>query len=229
MNALILGATGLVGHELLELLIFDNRFTKIDLLSRRELDLRSIKVTNHVLDLTNVSALPYINHPDVLFITFGTTIKKAGSKRNQFAIDVEIPEKIMQLAKEKGVKKCVLISALGVAKYSPFFYSRMKANLEERAKKIGFEQLIIVKPSVLEGPRIEKRKGEELSVIIGNAIAKTGLIDKYKPVNAIDAAKSMIQCLYVFENGIHYVNSDEIHLLAKKYTEQEWQFKADEF
>jgi len=229
MNALILGATGLIGHELLELLILDKRFTKIDLLSRRELDLRSIKVTNHVMDLINVKELPFINHPDVLFITFGTTIKKAGSKRNQFAIDVVIPDKIMHLAKEIGIKKCVLISALGVAKYSPFFYSRMKADLEQRARDIGFEQLIIIKPSVLEGPRIEKRKSEEFSVVIGNAIAKTGLIDKYKPVNAIDAAKCMIQSLYEFENGIHFINSDKIHLLAKKYTENEWQFKADEF
>jgi uncharacterized protein YbjT (DUF2867 family) len=229
MNALILGATGLVGHELLELLIMDKRFSKIDLLSRRELDLRSIKVTNHVLDLTNVSSLPYVNHPDVLFITFGTTIKKAGSKRNQLIIDVEIPEKIMRLAKEKGVEKCVLISALGVAKYSPFFYSRMKANLEEKAQNIGFNQLIIVKPSVIEGPRSEKRKGEELSVLIGNTIAKTGLIDKYKPVNAIDAAKCMIQVLFEYEKGIHYISSDKIHHFAKKYTDHEWQFKAEPF
>ena len=229
MNALILGATGLVGHELLELLIMDNRFSKIDLLSRRELDLRSIKVTNHVLDLSNVHALPYVNHPDVLFITFGTTIKKAGSKHNQFKIDVVIPYKIMKLAKEKGVKKCVLISALGGSKYSPFFYSRMKANLEDRAKEIGFEQLIIIKPSVLEGPRIEKRRGEEISVKIGNAIAKTGLIDKYKPVGANELAKSMIQSVFEFKGGNHSVSSNKISRLAKIYTDNEWKYKIEEY
>ncbi len=227
MNALILGATGMVGHELLELLVMDNRFAKIDLLSRRELDLRSLKVTNHVIDFRNIHSLPYINHPDVLFITFGTTIKKAGSKRNQFVIDVEIPENIMRLAREKGLRKCVLISALGVAKYSPFFYSRMKANLEERAKKIGFDQLIIIKPSVLEGSRMEKRKGEEFSVILGNAFARTGLIDKYKPVRDIDLAKCMIQCLFEVGDGVHFINSGEIDLLAKKYTDNEWQFKEE--
>jgi uncharacterized protein YbjT (DUF2867 family) len=227
MNALILGASGLVGHELLELLIMDNRFSKIDLLSRRELDLRSLKVTNHVIDFEGINTLPYINHPDVLFITFGTTIKKAGSKRNQFTIDVEIPSKIMQQTHDIGLRRCVLVSALGVGKYSPFFYSRMKANLEERAKKIGFEQLIIIKPSVLEGSRMEKRKGEELSVIIGNALAKTGLIDKYKPVRAIDLAKCMVQSLFEVGEGDHVFNSDKIHLLAKKYTENEWRFKSD--
>lgn len=228
MNALILGASGLVGHELLELLIMDGRFSKIDLLSRRELDLRSLKVTNHVVNFETINSLPDINHPDVLFITFGTTIEKAGSKRNQFAIDVEIPSKIMQLAQNIGMQKCVLVSALGVTKYSPFFYSRMKANLEERSKKIGFDQLIIIKPSVLEGARLEKRKGEELSVVFGNALAKTGLIDKYKPVRAIDLAKCMIQSLFEVGNGVHVFNSDKIHLLAKKYTENEWRFKTNE-
>jgi uncharacterized protein YbjT (DUF2867 family) len=227
MNALILGASGLVGHELLELLIMDGRFSKIDLLSRRELDLRSLKVTNHVVNFEAINSLPDINHPDVLFITFGTTIKKAGSKKNQFAIDVEIPSKIMRLAQNIGMQKCVLVSALGVTKYSPFFYSRMKANLEERSKKIGFDQLIIIKPSVLEGARLEKRKGEELSVVVGNALARTGLIDKYKPVMAIDLAKCMIQSLFEVGNGIHVFNSDKIHLLANKYTENEWRFKSN--
>ena len=133
----------------------------------------------------------------------------------------------MRLAKQIGVKKCVLVSALGVTKYSPFFYSRMKANLEERAKKHQFEQLIIIKPSVLEGPRLEKRKGEEISVMVGNALAKTGLINKYKPVGAINVAKCMIQSLFEYENGTHIVNSDKIHLLSKKYTDSEWQFRPE--
>ena len=62
MNALILGSTGLVGHELLELLVVDRRFEKIDLLSRRELDIREISVTNHMVDFASLSELP-VHHP----------------------------------------------------------------------------------------------------------------------------------------------------------------------
>jgi uncharacterized protein YbjT (DUF2867 family) len=224
MNALILGSTGLVGHDLLELLIIDKRFNKIDLLSRRELDIRDLKVTNHVVVFSELEVLPLSHKIDVLFIAFGTTLKKAGSKKNQFKIDVEIPLRIMQLAKNYGVEKCVLVSAIGVSKYSPFFYSRMKAILDEKAKKIGFKQLIIIKPSVLVGPRIEKRKGEEISIVIGNAIAKTGMIDRYRPVESIAVAKCMIQCLFEFSDGYHELNSSQILQKAKLYTENENHF-----
>jgi uncharacterized protein YbjT (DUF2867 family) len=223
MNALILGATGLVGHELLELLIMDKRFEKIDLLSRRELDMREITVTNHVVDFTNLPELP-IHHPiDVLFVAFGTTIKKAGSQANQIEVDVDIPTLVMKLSKKYGIDRCVLISALGVSKNSPFFYSRMKAQLDENAKNIGFKQLILVKPSILVGPRIEKRSGEQFSIALGNVIAKTGLIDKYKPVESISVAKCMIQSILELPDGIHEVTSDKIHEFAQRYTDNEFQ------
>jgi uncharacterized protein YbjT (DUF2867 family) len=221
MNAVILGATGLVGHELLELLIMDKRFTKIDLLSRREMDNREISVTNHVVDFDELNKWPIHHEVDVLFIAFGTTMKKAGSKEQQFEIDVNIPTKVMRLAKENGVKRCVVVSALGVSKKSPFFYSRMKAQLDENAIEMGFEQVVLVKPSVLEGPRMEKRPGEKMSIAIGNALAKTGMIDQFKPVESINVAKAMIQSLLTLPIGFHDVTSKEIHRLAKEYTQKE--------
>ena len=225
MNALILGATGLVGHELLELLVMDKRFEKIDLLSRRELDMREITVTNHVVDFSNLTELPIHHSIDVLFIAFGTTMKKAGSKIKQLEIDVDIPSLVMKLSKQFGIDRCVLISALGVSKNSPFFYSRMKAQLDENARNIGFKQLILIKPSILEGPRLEKRNAEKFSIVMGNLIGKTGLINKYRPVESIDVAKSMIQSLFDLPNGIHEVASNEIAAYAKEYTKNE--FKAE--
>jgi len=223
MNALILGSTGLVGHELLELLIADKRFDKIDLLNRRELDLREISVTNHLVDFSNLNELP-IHHPiDILFIAFGTTLKKAGSQAKQWEVDVDIPTQIMKYAKSYGIERCVLISALGVNLKSPFFYSRMKAQLDENAKQIGFKQLILIKPSVLQGPRIEKRKAEKVSILLGNVIAKTGLIDKYRPVESINVAKCMIQSAIDLPSGVHEIPSNEIVSYSKKYTDNEFE------
>lgn len=227
MNALILGGTGLVGHDLLELLISDKRFEKIELLSRRELDIREIKVTNHLVDFSNLRELPIYDKMDVLFITFGTTIKKAGSQTKQFEIDVDIPTLVMKLAKKKGVERCVLISALGVSLKSPFFYSRMKAQLDENAKKIGFKQLILIKPSILEGPRVEERTTEKWSILLGNAIGKTGLINKYKPVESINVAKCMVQSLLDLPDGTHEISSSKIMEYAKIYTEDEFNNSAD--
>ena len=221
MNALILGASGLVGHELLELLIMDPRFDKIDLLSRRELDLREVTVTNHVVDLDNLSDIPIHHSIDVVFIAFGTTIKKAGTKTKQWEVDVDIPTNVMRMCHSRGIKHCVLISALGVSKNSPFFYSRMKAQLDENARLMGFEKLVIVKPSVLDGPRLERRPGERMAVAIGHVFGKTGLFNTYRPIDAIDVAKSMIQGFLELPLGTTEIRSGEIRSFAKRYTAAE--------
>lgn len=222
MNVLILGGTGLVGSDLLEILTDDKRIGKIDLLSRRELDLRDMKVTNHVVDFSNLTELPVHHRIDVLFIAFGTTLKKAGSQNKQWEIDVDIPTEVMDLAKKYGINKCVLISSVGVGLNSPFFYGRMKARLDENAKKIGFEQLIILKPSVLVGPRFEKRQVESWSIAIGNLIGRTGLIDKYKPVESMNVAKCMIQAVFELPKGVHEIISDDIDDFASRYTPQKF-------
>jgi uncharacterized protein YbjT (DUF2867 family) len=219
MTALILGGTGLVGNQLVQLLIEDKRFETVELLARRELDQRELKVLTHVVDFNNLENLPLNSKVDVLFIAFGSTIKKAGSQAKQIEIDVEIPTKVMQLAKIHGIEKCVLISSLGVSAKSPFFYSRMKAQLDENARKIGFDELIIIKPSMLDGNRTEKRLGEKLSISIGNSLGKTGLINKYRPVEVINVAKCMIQSIIELPNGTFEISSNEIVDYAKRYSE----------
>ena len=219
MTALILGGTGLVGNQLVQLLIEDKRFETVELLTRRELDQRELKVLTHVVDFHNIENLPLNSKVDVLFIAFGSTIKKAGSQEKQVEIDVDIPTKVMQLAKKQGIEKCVLISSLGVSAKSPFFYSRMKAQLDENARKIGFDELIIIKPSMLDGNRTEKRLGEKLSISIGNSLGKTGLINKYRPVEVINAAKCMIQSIIELPNGTFEIPSNEIIDYAKRYPE----------
>ncbi len=217
MNVLVLGGTGLVGSELVNLLSEDNRVQKIDLISRRELVFRDMKVTNHMVDFDIIEELPIYHNVEILYVAFGTTIKKAGSVEKQWEIDVEIPTKIMKLAKDKGVKTCVFISAMGVHEKSPFPFSRMKAQLEVNAKAVGFDKLIMLKPSILEGVRIENRPGERISLAIGNAIAKTGMIDKYKPVEAIDVARCMIQSNIELENGVHEIPSEQIEEFSIRY------------
>ncbi len=219
MTALILGGTGLVGNQLVQLLIEDKRFETVELLTRRELDQRELKVLTHVVDFHNIENLPLNSKVDVLFIAFGSTIKKAGSQEKQVEIDVDIPTKVMQLAKKQGIEKCVLISSLGVSAKSPFFYSRIKAQLDENARKIGFDELIIIKPSMLDGNRTEKRLGEKLSISIGNSLGKTGLINKYRPVEVINVAKCMIQSVIELPNGTFEISSNEIVDYAKRYSE----------
>src|SRR5690606_2471614 len=153
-------------------------------------------------------SLPEIG-ADVLFVAFGTTLKIAGSKERQELIDVDIPTKVMQLAFAQGTKRCSLVSAVGVSERSPFFYSRMKARLDRHARETGFEHLVLVKPSVLDGDRKEKRAGEKLSIAIGNWIGKTGLLNAYRPVKAKDVAASMIYRIGTDQVGVEEIANAE--------------------
>ena len=216
MRALILGSTGLVGNELFHLLLSDNEVTHIYTVGRRSTGVSHEKVSELVVDLEQLTSLKEVN-ADVLFIAFGTTIKNAGSQENQERIDVDIPTHIMKLAKEAGIKSCALVSSVGVSEKSPFFYSRMKARLDRNAKEIGFDQLVLVKPSVLDGDRKEKRAGEKFSITLGNLIGKTGLINAYKPVKAKFVAATMIQAIKEHASNYREIASSEIPAIAKNY------------
>jgi uncharacterized protein YbjT (DUF2867 family) len=216
MKALILGSTGLVGGELLNLLINDIRFDEIHLINRSKCSVSSEKIKEHLVDFELFDDID-LPHIDVIYIAFGTTIKTAGSKENQWKIDVDIPTKVMKFAKRKRVENCVLISSLGVSKKSLFFYSRMKAQLDENAINCGFNKLIIIKPSVLDGNRKEERFGEKFSIQIGNILGKTGLIDAYRPVKAINVAATMIQSSIESTEKQKEIVSKDIPSWAKRY------------
>ena len=210
MKAIVLGASGLVGSELVRQLIEDQRFEKVYLLSRKSLDFHSTKIENYTIDFEKIDSFPFENQVDTLFIAFGTTKAIAGSKEKQFDIDVEIPSKIMTLAKAAGVRNCVLISSMGVSKKSLVFYSRMKAELDERAKKMNFEKLIILKPSMLDGDRKEKRAGEKFGISLLNLIGKTGLIENYRPIRIEKVANCMRSVIFDLPNGIHELVSKQL-------------------
>jgi uncharacterized protein YbjT (DUF2867 family) len=210
MKAIVLGASGLVGSELVRQLIEDQRFEKVYLLSRKSLDFHSTKIENYTIDFEKIASFPFENQVDTLFIAFGTTKAIAGSKEKQFYIDVEIPSKIMTRSKAAGVRNCVLISSMGVSEKSLVFYSRMKAELDERAKKMNFEKLIILKPSMLDGDRKEKRAGEKFGISLLNLIGKTGLIENYRPIRIEKVANCMRSVVFDLPNGIHELVSKQL-------------------
>lgn len=210
MKAIVLGASGLVGGELIHQLVEDQRFEKLYLLSRKTLDFMDSKISNHIVDFDKMDRFPFEDQVDTLFIAFGTTLSIAGSKEKQFQIDVEIPTHVMQLAKDAGVKNCVLVSSMGVSEKSIFFYPRMKAQLDQLARAIHFEKLVLLKPSMLDGNRKEKRTGEKVGILIGNLLGKLNVIENYRPVKIEKVAKCMRSVVFDFPSGNHEVNSKEI-------------------
>src|SRR4051812_18089976 len=200
-TALVIGATGLVGSHLVEQLAKDDYYSRIVILSRRNLQYLNPKKEVRVIDF---------DHPDVsaikgdhVFCAIGTTIKKAGSKENQYRIDCEYPERLAKIAKQIGAKKFVLVSSLGANAGSGNFYLRTKGDLEEKLKALNFESLIIIRPSFILNKRDEFRVGEKIGIVLARLLKPlmVGGLKRYSGVNASDIAKKMVGLSLSNEKG----------------------------
>jgi uncharacterized protein YbjT (DUF2867 family) len=129
---------------------------------------------------------------DVLFSSLGSTIKKAGSKENQYRIDYLYQYQTASFAAANGVPTFVLVSSMGANPKSNFFYPRMKGELERDVKEIGFQRLAILQPSILDGNRIEKRFAEHFSVCMMQIFKYIPGLWKYRPIQARIVAQAMI-------------------------------------
>ncbi len=192
-TAIVLGATGLVGSELLQQLLTDDSFSQVLVFTRRALEVSHPKLKNEVIDFNNPDSWIEKVNGDVLFSAFGTTIKKAGTKENQWKIDYTYQYQMAQAACKNGVPAMVLVSSAGASANSKIFYSRMKGELDRDIKALGFERLTIIKPSILAGHRNEKRAGEAVGLVIGKFIGIIPYLNRYKAIPASTVAKAMIK------------------------------------
>ena len=198
-SAIVLGGTGLVGSQLIDELIDDNSCQLITLIGRSDPKILSPKVVFESVDFDNQNDLLAKTHGDVLFIAFGTTIKTAKSKENFEKIDAGIPINVAKAAKQNGIEKVVIVTALGADEKSPVFYNHIKGKIENTLIGLDFSQLCILRPSLLLGERGEKRFGEKIAQNVFSKInfLFVSILKKYKAVSATQVAKAM---LYFYKN-----------------------------
>ncbi len=215
-NAIIAGATGLTGGALLARLAADKRYSNIHTLERRKRE--SIARSHHplVVDFSSPGVLPDC---DEAFCCLGTTIKKAGSQSAFRAVDFDYVLNFAKSAKSAGVKKFLVVSALGSNPKSAVFYNRVKGEMEHALEAVGFDSLHIFQPSLLLGDRAESRLAERVGIGAFAAIAPllVGRARKYRPIAADDVAKAMIKVASRDSTAKHAVfryESNEIVLLA---------------
>lgn len=190
MKAILLGSTGLVGHFLLTELLNDSDFTEIELYSRRSLGLNSPKVTERIGDLLNDDFWPEKLEADAVFVCVGTTKAKTSDTEKYRAIDLGIPLKTAELAQKGSVKHFSVVSSLGADAQANNFYLKTKGQMEEAIRALQLPSLHILRPSMILGPRQEKRLGESIGKFLFNAFSFL-IPSKYKGVEAEDIAKAM--------------------------------------
>lgn len=158
--AVIVGATGLVGAELLRQLLAHERFDVVVALGRRATGIAHAKLREHVIDFDAPAAWSALVSGDVLFSALGTTLAVAGSQAAQRKVDHGYQYRVAEAARRNGVETCVLVSSAGASPRARIFYSRMKGELERDVEALGFPRTRILRPGPLDGERREDRPGE---------------------------------------------------------------------
>lgn len=216
-QALVIGATGLVGGLLVRSLLQNPAYGRIRVLVRRPLEMEHPKLEQHVVDWEQLEEQKDLfRDVDDLYCCLGTTIKKAGSQENFRQVDFHYPVKAAKLAKEYGVSQMLVISSMGADAGSRMFYSRTKGEMEEALTDIGFRSLHIFRPSLILGDRKEKRLGEQLAAHAMTFLDRwmKGRVDKYRAIQASTIARAMMNIALVQTNGNHVYSNDVIHVLG---------------
>lgn len=208
MNAIIVGATGATGKDLVNLLFTDSFFEKVDIFVRREPPISNSKLNINIIDFNKPEQWKKLVKGDVLFSCLGTTLKAAGSKDAQWKIDYEYQYEFAKAAKENGVSNYVLVSSDSASKNSPFFYTKMKGQLEEDIKKLGFEKTIIFNPPLLDRKN-SKRTGEVWGLKIFNFLNSLGILKSQKPLSTEILARAMINALKTLDKGTHHIRQQD--------------------
>lgn len=191
-TALLIGATGLVGDQLLRQLLLDARFDRLKVFVRRPTGYQSPKLEEHVVDFDQPQTWSEALTGDVLFSTLGTTLRQAGSQEAQYKVDYTYQYRAAQAAATNGVPTFVLVSSAGADADSFVFYNRIKGELERDVKKLRFRRIRILQPGILAGGRAQVRLGEKVGLVLASVVGAVPPLRGYRPIHARIVAQAMI-------------------------------------
>ena len=193
-TAIIIGATGLTGGIVLNRLLADHRYHLVRVLTRRSLDLTHCKLQEHVIDMQDLNSYSSLFNADELYCCVGTTKAKTPHEEVYRSIDFGIPVNAARLCKENGISTFVVVSSLGADVNSRMFYSRLKGEMEAAVLNYEMEKTIIVRPSLITGPRQERRFGEQVGKLAMKVVNPflIGALKVYRTIEAQTIAKAMI-------------------------------------
>jgi uncharacterized protein YbjT (DUF2867 family) len=187
------GATGLVGHSMLQGLLDDGGVASVHALGRRQPQLRHPKLVAHVVDFAALPPLPAL---DEVYLALGTTIRAAGSETAFRAVDFDACLAVARAAHAAGARRAGLVSAMAANPRSRVFYSRVKGELEQAVGALGFDGFVIARPSLLLGDRSRlgqpARPLESLGMAAGRVLG--GVLPRhYRPIDAEAVARALLE------------------------------------
>lgn len=210
---MVFGGSGLVGTELLKLLISDSAYHTVISAGRRNLAIQHPKLKQIIIDFDQLESQQDLFTGHDVYCCLGTTIKKAKTKEAFRTIDFGYVTRIAAMAATNGIGNFALVSSIGTDKNSGNFYLRTKGEMEEVVGQFKFNTLVILRPSFLLGDRIEKRFGERIAKIAIQLFSPLliGKLKKYRGIEAKAVAKKMMDMILESNTGTFIIESDLIN------------------
>lgn len=209
LKAVIIGATGATGIELVKELIDSDAYQSVTVFVRKNYTLSHPKLKVYQVNFEKPEDWASLVVGDVAFSAMGTTLKAAGSKEEQWKVDYDYQFHFAKTARNNEIPAFVLVSAIGADAKSSIFYSRMKGALEVAVGKLDFKKLLIFQPGLLIRPQTD-RKAEATFEKMIRFFNGFGIARKYKPIAVADLAKKMIEHSLSEKEGIRVIGTKEL-------------------
>jgi uncharacterized protein YbjT (DUF2867 family) len=211
-TALLAGATGLIGSQLLPLLLESERYSKVVVVGRRALPLTHPKLVQVVTELDHLERVRLQLIADDVFCCLGTTMRQAGSKEAFYKVDFLYVVTFAALAAGNFASQLMVVSSLGADAEATIYYNRVKGEMEEAVKRAPFRAIHIFRPSLLLGARAQPRVGERLGAGLLRVLRPllVGPLRTYRPIAAATVARAMLRAAEEDGGGIRVHESAEI-------------------
>lgn len=212
-SLLLLGASGLVGQQVLQLALQHAGIDRIAAPTRRPLPAHP-KLCNPVVDYEQLAGDADWWQADAVICTLGTTLKLAGSPAAFRRVDHDHVLTAARLAAAAGSRVFVCVSSLGASAQAKSFYLRVKGETEQDLQACGFRSLTLVRPSLLDGgPRADHRHAEAFALLLARLLRPI-LPARYRPVRTQALAAVLLQAAVAARPGIDVVESDRLQANA---------------
>ncbi|MCG8476935.1 MAG: oxidoreductase [Cytophagales bacterium] len=217
-KALIVGASGLVGGYVLDLLLASPHYSVVISVGRKVLPVDHPKLEQRKVSFDALDEQDLEEEADDMFCCLGTTIKKAGSREVYRKVDCDYVLASARLGLKAGVRHFLIVTALGANPDSRIFYNKIKGETEQLLEMLAFEQLSILQPSLLLGDREEFRLGEKIGACLFKAFSWmfVGKLRKYRAIPALWVARTMFEIAQTNKRGVKRYESDLIEKITKR-------------
>lgn len=215
-KAVIAGASGLIGSELLQLLLQSQHYNEVLALVRSELPVSHKKLVQLVIDFDQLDQYQASISGHAVFCCLGSTRSKTPDLSVYRKIDHDYPLQLAQIARQNRMSHYHLVSAIGANSKSGNFYTKIKGQTEDDIQQVGIKSLHIYQPSLLTGNRKEFRLAEKIATVAMRIIDPllVGSFNKYRSIPAQTVAQAMYRQSLNTEEGVFIHPSNHIKQLA---------------